>query len=219
MRRFIALVILGCFLSSVVDTRALAADYELSYAQCLQESSQALRQHHYLKAIEYLKLAHQKAPALQYPLEKIKAIQQLIRNNRPKLSNASPSLNRYQKFSRLGKESFEKGDFKLASYYFHLSYLMLEDNKKAGEYINLLKRAQEGKIRGDYPARQLDTRPVVSIKPNTSAAITTFVENTHRNSSKEISKQSLHWIKFYPLMICFGSLNPRRFYRLIRDHF
>ena len=150
MRQIFILFIVSCFFCSVVNPQALA-DVQLSYEQCLQEANRALDRRDHLKAIEYLKQAHQVAPSFQYPLEKIKAIQDLIRKNQMDRPDKTAALYFYQKFAKLGKDAFEKGQYQEASYYFHRAYLIIQDSQQtnAENYINLIKRTQEGMIRGD----------------------------------------------------------------------
>lgn len=118
-----------------------------SYSYYLDEALTALNSKEYEKAINALKQAHRVSPSARYPLEKIKVIERLIKKqNQTDTGNAEERLRLYEYYAGLGEKAFERGDYRKASEHFHTAARMIPDGRKAGQYINLIKRMDEGRV-------------------------------------------------------------------------
>lgn len=152
MRFYLNICLIVVFITTSFHPYAFAAE-QLTYENYLQKAADALRKKDHRKAIEFLKEAQKISPSSSYPQEKILAIEKLMRDKDFESYDQRERLNLYQNYARLGKEAFEREDYQEASYYFQQAYLVIGWDSKAADYLNLVKRAQDGKI--EQPSKKL----------------------------------------------------------------
>ena len=165
---FLIITLTGLFLQPLAF-----AQYTHSYEHYLAEANDALRRHDHNGAIKALESAHHVSPSQRYPLEKIKTIKDLMKQDRYKGANDIQSaLSSYRKNTDMGQKAFNQGDYKKASYYFHQAALDLSDKTSSQTRINLTKRMQEGRVLEvqDVASRQSQDRVVMAQTGKTKRA-------------------------------------------------
>lgn len=151
-----------------------------SYEGSLQKANEALQRRQYLKAIEYLTEAQKISPSATYPKKKILAIQELIRRKNWDRYDESGRLKLYQKYAKLAKESFEKGDYKRSSYYLRNAYILIAWDQRSGNYIHSIDHVQD---------KRADVKE--SLKPFTKPSVSQSSVQKSSNSKAIIAKPTV----------------------------
>lgn len=146
MCQFVLSLLLSLFIILTAEPSA-HAQYSRSYNYYLQEGQDALNRRDLKSAIKYFKHAHLIEPSAQYPVRKIRSIENSLNHNGDDdAMDAQTQTRIYRRYLAIGKQAFNGAQYPKALYYFQLASRADPEGQEAAQYINLIKRMSDARI-------------------------------------------------------------------------